>query len=420
MKAIITVGLGFGDEGKGAAVDYLVRELRADLVVRYSGGAQAGHNVELADRRRHTFSQFGAGTLAGARTWLGPRMILSPATLTPEAEHLVSLGVPDPWSMLTAHPDALVSTAYHVAMNRLRELARGGARHGSCGLGIGEARNYWLRHGADAVAMGDLSDRRRLVQKLTLLRDRFLLEMQDLPQLDREWSAAMHETLPAAEADVLRCAALRVATSAAMPPAETVIFEGAQGVLLDEWHGLHPYTTWSTVTPLHARELAAEHGIKDVTVLGLTRAYSTRHGAGPFPTWDREFTATLVDRGNPPNDWQGSLRAGPLDLVLLDYAARICRVDALAVTCLDQLPARPRVATHYADVRRVNIPASLREQAELTGLLESAVPIYREVSADSLLAIVGEIAPVAMTSRGPTSAHFKWRNAVRSLREPAG
>jgi adenylosuccinate synthase len=408
MKAIITVGLGFGDEGKGAAVDFLVRELGAQLVVRYSGGAQAGHNVELPGGQRHTFSQFGAGTLAGARTWLGPRMIVSPATLVPEAEHLVSLGVADPWALLSAHPDALVSTTYHVAMNRLRELARGDARQGSCGLGIGESRHYWLRYGADAVTMGDLADRRRLVQKLTLLRDRFLLEMQDLPQLDREWSAAMHDTLPAAEADVLQRAVDGVAISATMPRAETVVFEGAQGVLLDEWHGFHPYTTWSTVTPLHARELAAEHGYDDVTVLGLTRAYSTRHGAGPFPTWDREFTASLIDRGNPANAWQGSLRAGPLDLVLLDYAARICKVDALAVTCLDQLPARPRVATRYADLRRLCIPASLREQAELTRLLETAVPIYRDTSADELLATLGEIAPLAMTSRGPTSANFNW------------
>src|SRR4029453_2931778 len=113
MKAIITVGLGFGDEGKGAVVDFLVRQFQAGLVVRYSGGAQAGHNVELPDGRRHTFSQFGAGTLAGARTWLGPRMIVSPAMLTPEAEHLVSLGVADPWALLTAHPDALVATPYH-------------------------------------------------------------------------------------------------------------------------------------------------------------------------------------------------------------------------------------------------------------------------------------------------------------------
>jgi adenylosuccinate synthase len=409
MKAIITVGLGFGDEGKGATVDYLVRQLAAELVVRYSGGAQAGHSVELPDGRRHAFSQFGAGTLAGARTWLGPRMIVSPATLTPEAEHLVSLGVDDPWSLLSAHPDALVATEYHAAMNRLRELARGDDRHGSCGLGIGETRHYWLRYGGDALTMGDLADRRVLVQKLTLLRDRMLLEMQELPRLDRQWAAAMHGTLPAAQADLLLSSMERVATSAEMPRAETVIFEGAQGVLLDEWHGFHPYTTWSTVTPLHALELAAEHGIDDVTVLGLTRAYSTRHGAGPFPTWDRDFTATLRDAGNPTNAWQGSLRAGPLDLVLLDYAARICRIDALAVTCLDQLPARPRICPRYADVARLEIPQSLREQSELTRVLESATATYRETSVDELLETLGQIAPVVFTSAGPTCADYRGR-----------
>jgi adenylosuccinate synthase len=408
MKAIITVGLGFGDEGKGAIVDFLVRELQAGLVVRYSGGAQVGHNVELPDGRRHTFSQFGAGTFAGARTWLGPRMIVSPATLTPEAKHLASLGMADPWSLLSAHPAALVSTSYHVAMNRLRELARGDARHGSCGLGIGETRHYWLKYGADTVTMGDLADRRRLVEKLTLLRDRLLLEMQDLPHIDRKWAGELHDTFPAAEADLLQRSAARIATTATMPPADTVIFEGAQGVLLDEWHGFHPYTTWSTVTPLHAREIAAEHGITDVTVLGLTRAYSTRHGAGPFPTWDREFTAALADHGNPTNAWQGSLRAGPLDPVLLDYAVRVCQVDALAVTCLDQLPARPRVATRYAGLDRLPIPASLREQGELTRLLETAAPIYRDSSARDILALLEQFAPVAITSAGPKSTDIQW------------
>ena len=78
-RAIITVGLGFGDEGKGATVDYLTRKYNADLVVRYCGGSQAGHNVQLPDGRRHTFSQFGAGTLAGrVRTYLGPGVVIDP------------------------------------------------------------------------------------------------------------------------------------------------------------------------------------------------------------------------------------------------------------------------------------------------------------------------------------------------------
>src|SRR6185295_16762089 len=99
----------------------LTRQTAADLVVRYSGGAQAGHNVELVDGRRHTFAQFGAGTLAGAKTWLGPRVIISPAALIAEAEHLRSLGVSDPLSLLSVHPECLVTTFYHMTMNRLRE-----------------------------------------------------------------------------------------------------------------------------------------------------------------------------------------------------------------------------------------------------------------------------------------------------------
>src|SRR5215813_4385456 len=98
-RAIITIGLGFGDEGKGAAVDFLVRKLEADLVVRYCGGSQAGHNVELPDGRRHTFSQFGAGTLAAAeppRTHLGPNVIIDLLALAREALHLAELGVRDP------------------------------------------------------------------------------------------------------------------------------------------------------------------------------------------------------------------------------------------------------------------------------------------------------------------------------------
>src|SRR3954453_22610950 len=146
-RAVITVGLGFGDEGKGATVDFLTRALDADLVVRYCGGSQAGHNVELPDGRRHTFSQFGAGLFAptGPRTYLGPNVIIDPEALVREAAHLAELGVDRPFRLLTLHPRCLVTTVWHSLMNRWRELSRGEGRHGSCGQGIGESRSYWLR-----------------------------------------------------------------------------------------------------------------------------------------------------------------------------------------------------------------------------------------------------------------------------------
>src|SRR5262245_61258810 len=124
-RAIITVGLGFGDEGKGAMVDYLCRRQKGDLVIRYCGGSQAGHNVELPDGRRHTFSQFGAGTFAGAPTYLALPMIVNPMALVREAAHLEELGITDPYRTLTIHPGCLVSTWFHQAANQLRELARG-------------------------------------------------------------------------------------------------------------------------------------------------------------------------------------------------------------------------------------------------------------------------------------------------------
>src|SRR5437763_4996805 len=125
-RALITVGLGFGDEGKGAAVDFLARRYEAGLVVRYCGGSQAGHNVELPDGRRHTFSQFGAGTLAPQRprTYLGPAAIIDPPAIVREARHLAELGVPDPLRLVTIHPRCLVTTPWLKLLNRLRELSR--------------------------------------------------------------------------------------------------------------------------------------------------------------------------------------------------------------------------------------------------------------------------------------------------------
>lgn len=418
MKAIITLGLGFGDEGKGATVDFLVRQYDAEIVVRYSGGSQAGHNVELPDGSRHTFSQFGAGTLAGAKTYLGPRMILSPGTLPPEAGHLKSLGVADPMGTLTAHPECLVSTMYHMLLNRLREVARGADRHGSCGLGIGETRHYWLRYGEDAIFAADLRDRNVLTKKLTLLRDRFLQEMQALPFLDETLSDTLYETRPSEEADALQQDSEGMQLAERIPDAMTVIFEGAQGVLLDEWKGFPPYTTWSTVTTEHALELVTEHNIQDVTVLGLTRAYATRHGEGPFPTFDADFSSRIQDLGNPDNAWQGAIRSGPLDLVLLRYAISACPVDGLVVSNFDEVPAAIPLCTRYVDPITFTQSRSLKEQELVTNQLKSARPIMEHVTRSEFLERLDELAPVVLTANGPTHASRSFMENQTALSLP--
>ncbi|MEK6238808.1 MAG: adenylosuccinate synthetase, partial [Planctomycetales bacterium] len=280
---------------------------------------------------------------------------------------------------------------------------RGKDKHGSCGMGIGETRHYWLRHGSDAVVARDLQDRPGLISKLTLLRDRFLLECQDLPHIAPDWHDLLRDTTPTEEADVLQEAASELTLADSLPTCRFAIFEGSQGVLLDEWRGFHPYTTWSTVTPAHALEMTDEHGFDDVTVLGVTRAYATRHGAGPMPTWRPKLFDQIPDPGNPRNAWQDAMRTGPLDLVLLKYAAEVAKIDGLIVNGLDQVGKRPVICERYRDFDRVEIPRGLREQSRLTAMLETASPEFRETTPAGLLEALGEIAPVAIIGRGPTS-----------------
>jgi adenylosuccinate synthase len=412
-RAIITVGLGFGDEGKGATVDFLARRLEADLVVRYCGGSQAGHNVQLPDGRRHTFSQFGAGALARdtdpPRTYLGPNVIIDPLALVLEACHLAELGVRDPFRLLTIHPRCLVTTAWLQILNRLRELSRGKDKHGSCGQGIGEARAYWLKYGEDAVFAADLRHLDRLRHKLELQRQRILLELQDF--IDRINVEDLHEfdlwelNAEAIACDLYEALPDELIMDAALPTFQTVIFEGAQGVLLDEYRGFHPYTTWSTVTPHHAWELVHAMNIEAVAVLGITRAYTTRHGEGPLPTYSADLTNRLKDLGNPWNRWQGSLRCGWLDLPLLRYAAAAAGpLDGLVVNHLDQIRQDDcRVCDAYRNVTLTPSAApQLGLQGKWTELLRRAEPVLSPTTPDRIVRSLGELAPVVITGAGPT------------------
>lgn len=423
-RAIIVQGLGFGDEGKGATVDFLAREFAADLVVRYCGGPQAAHNVVLPDGRRHVFAQFGSGTLAGAATYLGEQMIINPPAMHAEARHLRELIGEDPFAKLLVHPRALVSTVYHQQLNRLRELSRGAKRHGSCGHGIGEARNYWLRYGSDAIFAADLKEREALSAKLELMRQRMLSDAQDfidrVPIEEQRRAELFREPVGGFAAE-LAILGVPIALNAKTPNSSTEVFEGAQGVLLDEWRGFHPYTTWSTVTLHHALAMIEPMEIDELCILGLTRAYQTRHGAGPLPTFDRDLDARLSDPGNPANAWQGALRDGWLDLVLLRYAVETAGapLDGLVVNHLDEVASlKPKVCVGYRlpdgnEIDRLPAAAApnLAAQERLTAILEEAAPIYEPASAmDIANRLAAEIAPLAITSCGPTWRHRELQN----------
>lgn len=352
MRAFIVVDLGFGDAGKGLLTDFLARRYSAGLVVRYNGGAQAGHNVVAPDGRHHTFAQFGAGTfLPGVKTFLSRHVVVHPAALLVEGDILVRKGVDDAFERIRISADALVITPFHQAANRIRELARGQLRHGSCGVGVGEAVEDALQH-ADSIRVGDLSHGDTLRQKLFAVRARkrdqmapLLNDLKSDPAVIREWEIFTREEVIENWIDqIARIATLELPAPDALlarwlQQAENVVFEGAQGVLLDADAGFHPYTTWSCCTTANAFSLLAEYApAAEVCQVGVLRAYALRHGPGPLPTGTDALTPAVLDH-NQANAWQGPVRYGWFDGVLARYALAVNGgVDALCVTHMDILP----------------------------------------------------------------------------------
>lgn len=367
-RVIICNGAGFGDEGKGSVVDFLTRKHGAHCVIRYNGGAQAAHNVVDPDGRHHTFAQFGAGTFAGARTHLSRFMLVNPIFMLSEGKHLVSLGVSDAFQRVTVDGDALVTTPFHVALNRVRELCRdallnarrtGEGRHGSCGMGIGETVAYALANPEGAIRFKDLSNPGTMMVKLGDIQDYMVKEANELvgkvpvnDSLAKEYKLLCQDDLASIcmewFAKLLGMGVRSVGPeylSAALTEG-TTIFEGAQGVLLDEEWGFHPYTTRSNCTFENALQLV--EGFKgEVTKIGVLRAYHTRHGAGPFPTESPEVKATGDHNGIGP--WQEGFRAGYFDFVLARYARlALGGVDEVALCHLDQVQGPQKVCLAYA------------------------------------------------------------------------
>ena len=409
MNHVIVVDLGYGDAGKGTVVDWLCsrqegRPVR--MVVRFNGGAQAAHNVVTRDGRHHAFAQFGAGTFAsGVRTHLSRFVLIDPLAVAAEAAHLASLGVAGALDLLTVDRDALLATPYHQAANRARELARGVGRHGSCGMGIGETASYALAHPQDAPRAGDCAAPRLLARKLATLRDRLTGELGPLVAPP-----------PAHICDAYRAFASRVrlvdgSYLARLLRAGPVVFEGAQGVLLDEWRGFHPYTTWSTTTFANAEQLLAEAGQQAIR-LGVTRCHMTRHGPGPFVTEDPGLD--LPEPHNGRNQWQGSFRTGHLDAVALRYAIEVADgVDAIALTHLDTAARHSelRICRSYQAAGRsltrlpAGPPRDLDYQKRLTRMLLATRPVYSDPGGDWAHVIEQETgAPAVLRSHGPTAA----------------
>jgi adenylosuccinate synthase len=419
-RFVSVLGLGFGDCGKGLFVDALTRRWHAHTVVRFNGGAQAGHNV-VTPERHHTFAQFTAGTLVpGTRSVLLDPMVCHPTALLAEAEALAHIGVDDALPRLTIDAHCRVTTPYHQAAGRLREILRRDAAHGTCGVGVGETVRHAFAHPEQVIRYGDLTER-ALADKLFAARDTLFAEFEplagDLPELEmlRDESIAVR-WLSAARAVARQCppaAAETIRRQLKQPGA--VLFEGAQGVLLDEWRGFHPHTTWSSITTAAVERAVERFGLAErIEHFGVLRTYLTRHGIGPLPTYDESLDDRLPEPHNHSGSWQGPFRRGHPDAVLLRYALdAVGPLSGLLVSHLDVFARQVSLkwCERYDTASRLPLgrPCDLSHQVMLTTRLMDARPQYAvepvasECDYFARLAAVTDL-PVVCRSRGNTSA----------------
>lgn len=344
MKAIAVVGAAWGDEGKGNVTNYYATP--DTVVVRYCGGGNAGHTV-VHNGLRHVFHHFGSGTLKGALTFLSRYFVHNPILYFQELKTLRAFGI-EP--KVYVDPAGLVTTHVDMMLNQLVEEARNHARHGSCGVGLNETMQRQAQHPftvADLLRLAPTPDRLR--EHLLAIMTHWVPER--LHQLGVEPSDLWLARLESSEilttfvdycVDYSRAVIVQpdiIANSS------HVVFEGAQGLLLDEQHYFFPHVTHSRTGLPNVMALAGEAGIVDLDVVYVARAYATRHGAGPFP--HEVAGLQYEDRTNLPNPWQGELRFGELDLDLLaesvqhdlEHAVLPVR-PSLALTCLDQIGER--------------------------------------------------------------------------------
>lgn len=352
MNVDVVIGAAYGDEGKGATVNHLTDE--QSLVVRFNGGSQAGHTVEY-DGIRHVFSHFGAGTLRGAETYLSSFFVTNPLAFY--NERLALLGY-DLYPRVYVSKDCLVTTPWDILLNRALEDSRGDKRHGSVGVGFNETIER-CQHEQFRLTVGDLDHGKLLQEKLEdisgvwvplrareldidleemlkhICRNQYDIDdMWDLCHMMLEGVSVINNEQEFMEDKIVK-------------QRQHTIFEGAQGLMLDQNYGTFPYVTRSNCGLKNVLQLVPSD--TQLNVVYVTRAYTTRHGVGPLPNeLPGKPYQDIVDHTNLTHDYQGKLRFSYLNLDTLKYAIHRDLDDANDtagliythghMTCLDQLP----------------------------------------------------------------------------------
>jgi adenylosuccinate synthase len=374
MPAIVLIGAQWGDEGKGKATDLLGE--RAQWVVRYQGGNNAGHTVVLPDGRDFALHLIPSGILTpGVTNVIGNGVVVDPGVLLDELAALEARNVDTGRLLISA--DAHLIMPYHVAMDRVTERYLGKAKIGTTGRGIGPA--YQDKVARVGVRAQDLLDEKILRQKVEAALDfknQVLIKVYNRRALDAD--QVVDTVLEQGGHFAHRIVDTRLLLDQALRRGETVLLEGSQGTLLDVDHGTYPFVTSSNPT---AGGACAGSGIgptKITAVVGILKAYTTRVGSGPFPT---ELHDAMGERLRKTGGEIGvttgrARRVGWFDAVIGRYAARVNGITDFFLTKLDVLSGLdtvPICVAYEVDGRRTDeMPMTQTD-------LHHAVPVYEEL-----------------------------------------
>jgi adenylosuccinate synthase len=335
MPNVVVVGLQWGDEGKGKIVDFLSE--KADVVARYQGGHNAGHTVVI-NNEKFILHLIPSGILyKGKMCLIGNGVVVDPAALIEEITGLKERGI-EAGRNLFLSKNAHLIMPYHIVVDRENERLRGAKSIGTTGRGIGPS--YCDKVGRSGIRVSDLLQPSLFREKLNanLVHINFLLEnFYKVPRLHAE--DIFHEYMGYAETLSPYIADTDILINEVIARKKNVLFEGAQGTLLDIDHGTYPYVTSSNAVAGGACTGLGVGPTKISKVLGVVKAYTTRVGSGPFPT---EITDSLGDTLREKGGEYGATtgrprRCGWLDMVVLRHSVRINGVNGIALTKLDIL-----------------------------------------------------------------------------------
>jgi len=379
MANVAVVGSQWGDEGKGKIVDWLSE--RADVVVRFQGGHNAGHTL-VVDDVTYALSLLPSGVVRpGKQALIGNGVVLDPWALVSEIEKCRDLGLEIDESRLGIAENTPLILPVHSALDHARERARGNSKIGTTGRGIGPA--YEDKVARRAVRLSDLADENRLKAALTemLLHHAALARGMGEPEPDFDEHLRMLKEI--APQVLPYRARVWQKLSEAKRRRDRILFEGAQGAMLDIDHGTYPYVTSSNTVAGQASAGAGVGPGQVGYVLGITKAYTTRVGSGPFPTeQDNEAGTRLGERGREFGTVTGrKRRCGWFDAVMVKQAVQISGISGIAFTKLDVLDGfdelRICVGYRLGDERLDYFPTAPDEQAAVEPIYE-VVPGWSE------------------------------------------